>query len=760
VTVEKKVGKCDLGANWDGECSIIDLPGTYSLASRSPDEHVARQVVLGQIPGTPRPDVLVVVCDASNLERNLFLVTQVLELGRPTIVALSMGDLAEKQGRPVNVEKLAAHLRTPVIAVQAHKGLGVPELKRAIAHAGRSGKAHRLELPLPEVMAKHIESIRDALLREHRVATSAGGGGGASAAADGRGGVFEQAEFDAHLMLSMGDDEDLPDPRRENPRVKAALDAALTELTAADIDPVAAEIEAHYGYIAGITADVVVETSSGPHAGGGQTTVTDRIDRVLTHKLWGMGIFVLIMGLVFVSIFKWAAPVMTFLQDGVMGGMGRWLSAHMADGPLEDLLVNGVIAGVGNVVVFLPQIALLFLFLAILEDSGYMSRAAFLMDRIMSKVGLHGKSFIPLLSGFACAVPAIMGTRVIENRRDRLATILVLPLMSCSARLPVYTLLIGTFFGAAAGYGAWVQGGILLVMYALGTLTAFGMAFVFKRTLLKGPAPAFILEMPPYRLPHPRTVVTTVTQRSWQFLKRAGTLIFAFSVMMWAATHYPQTTHYSQDYAGQATNLQKQQESLEAGLSPAERAPLAWHRAHPDPANGEVPTFAPPSPDEAAADAPIKAQIDQVTAQRDDLQHTKEAEELRNSAAGQVGRFIAPVFAPLGFDWKLSIGVTGAFFAREVIISTMGIVYAVGDADETSTALQSKMQNAYAPHGPLVALALMVFVVYCMQCLSTLAIVKRETGHWKWLVFMFVYMTAMAYIAALIVFQGGRALGF
>lgn len=735
VTVEKKVGKCDLGGG--GECSIIDLPGTYSLASRSPDEHVARQVVLGQIEGTPRPDVIVVVCDASNLERNLYLVTQVLELGRPTVVALTMTDLAEKQGRRVNIEKLSAHLRASVVQVMAHKGVGVEELKKAIAHAGKLGDSlvHRLELLLPELMAKHVGLLRDTLIKE-----KLGGGGGISLTGHA---ARDQAEFDAQLMLSMGDDEDLPDPRREHPKVRAVLNTAMEELTAADIDPVAAEIESHYGFIGNVVADVVVETGPSTGAGassniswGGQSTTTDRIDRVLTHKICGMSIFVGIMGLVFVAIFAWAKPIMTFLQDGVFGGLGRWLGQHMAAGPLRDLLINGVIAGVGNVVVFLPQIAMLFLFLAILEDSGYMSRAAFLMDRIMSKVGLHGKSFIPLLSGYACAVPAIMGTRVIENRRDRLATILVLPLMSCSARLPVYSLMIATFFGT---WSIWGQGGIMLGMYGLGTLTAFGMAFIFKRTLLRGPAPAFILEMPPYRMPHPKTVVTTVVQRSWQFLKRAGTLIFIFSVLMWAGTHYPKPTSWSQDYAGEirqiTTGIEEKSQARDLQMD-----------------GGSF-----KKPERQAKYEELDLQVQALNKQIDEIRNRQDAEELQYSVAGRTGSLLAPIFKPLGFDWKLSIGVTGAFFAREVIISTMGIVYAVGDADETSVALQDKMRADYSP---LVAVALMVFVVYCMQCLSTLAIVKRETGHWKWALFMFVYMTGIAYFAALVVYQGGMLLGF
>jgi ferrous iron transport protein B len=343
-----------------------------------------------------------------------------------------------------------------------------------------------------------------------------------------------------------------------------------------------------------------------------------------------------------------------------------------------------------------------------------MSRAAFLMDRLMCRVGLHGKSFIPLLSGFACAVPAIMGTRVIENKRDRLATILVLPFMSCSARLPIYLLVIGTFFAASS---VFVRGGILLGAYALGTITAFLMAFIFKRTLLKGPAPAFILEMPPYRVPQPRVVLMTVARRCGDFLKRAGTVIFAFSVIMWAATHYPKPAHFTQDYDAKIAQLQQQETAADVSKDAA---------------------------------AELEGRIA-------DLQDQQQQEIMEHSAAGYVGKVIAPVFRPLGMDWKMSIGVTGAFFAREVIVSTMGIVYAVGDADETSVALQHAIRADYSP---LVGIALIVFVIYCMQCLSTLAIVRRETGGWKWPAFMFGYMTLLAYVAALLVFQVWHALGF
>jgi ferrous iron transport protein B len=743
VTVEKKVGRCSLktqnaklktqnrgsdavsgsGSGGEGEgaggewCSIIDLPGTYSLASRSPDEHVARQVVLGQIAGTPRPDVIVVVADASNLERNLYLVTQVLELGRPTVLALSMQDVAEAQGKRVDAEKLSVLLKVPVVPVQAHRGKGIDALKAEIAKASRH-TATPLTLALPEVMETHVERLKRILAEEGLAGT-------------------EQAAFDAHLMLSTGEDEaDVPDPRRDHPRVRAEIAAALAACEAAEIDPIGAEVEAHYAYIGSVVHECVREE----HApGANRVSRTDKIDRIVTHKVWGMAIFVGIMGLIFYSIFSLVDPLMRWINDsgGLFDRLKDVVNGHMAEGPLRSLLTDGVIAGVGNVVVFLPQIALLFFFLALLEDSGYMSRAAFLMDRVMSKVGLHGKSFIPLLSGYACAVPAIMGTRVIENRRDRLATILVLPLMSCSARLPVYLLVIGTFF---AGAGSLGRAGVLLTMYALGTLAAFGLAWVFKRTLLKGPAPAFILEMPPYRVPHWKVVIATVSQRCWAFLKRAGTLIFAFSVVMWAATSYPKPKTWTRDYGSELAKIEPQLKDLEFKAEQvAQPRTQVLGDARPEWLPGE------------------KERFENLSAQKEALENAQAEEVLEHSAAGRVGKFIAPVFRPLGYDWKLSIGVTGAFFAREVIVSTMGVVYSVGQADEESTALKDHLAAAYTP---LVGVSLMVFVVFCMQCLSTLAVAKRETGHWGWPVFMFVYMTGLAWVMAFLVYQGGLLLGF
>jgi ferrous iron transport protein B len=734
VTVEKKVGRCLLkgaegggGSGTEGaECQIIDLPGTYSLASRSPDEHVARQVVLGQIAGTPRPEVVVVVADANNLERNLYLVTQVLELGRPVVVALTMVDVAQGQGKKVDVDKLGRHLRAPVVQVQAHKGAGgtgLAELKAEIAKAAKRSVDGPLALPLPEIMETHIERLKRILASE-----------GLSAP--------DQAYFDAHLMLSTGDEQeeeiDLPDKRRGHPRVRAEITEALEACAAADVDPISAEVEAHYTFISSVVSDCVREETAGK---GHRVSKTDRIDRIVTHRVWGMGVFIGLMGVMFWAIFSWAQPVMDFLKDDVVGGLGTWIGGAMGEGPLRSLIVDGVFAGVGNVVVFLPQIALLFLFLAVLEDSGYMSRAAFLMDRLMSKVGLHGKSFIPLLSGYACAVPAIMGTRVIENRRDRLATILILPLMSCSARLPVYSLLIALFFGSTP----WLAALVMLSMYLLGTFTAFGLAWVFKRTLLKGPAPAFILEMPPYRVPHWKVVITTVSQRCWAFLKRAGTVIFAFSVVMWAATNYPNRTSGG-SLGREVAQLGAQVDAKQGELNEAKSRHVPGEEMH-----------------------RLEKEAEELRAALEVKSNELGQARLEGSAAGSVGRAIAPVFYPLGYDWKTSIGVAGAFFAREVIVSTMGIVYSVGDTENSTEALQGAMKADVWPAGtgragqkiwtPLVAVSLMVFVVFCMQCLSTLAVAKREMGHWGWPVFMFAYMTALAWVAAFVVYQGGMLLG-
>jgi ferrous iron transport protein B len=428
-----------------------------------------------------------------------------------------------------------------------------------------------------------------------------------------------------------------------------------------------------------------------------------------------------------VSIFIFADPLMGGVESAI-AWLGDVIAPVLPEGPIRDLWTDGIVAGVGGVVVFVPQIAILFMFLAILEDTGYLARAAFLMDRAFAKVGLHGKSFIPMLSSFACAIPGIMATRTIENRKDRLATIFVAPFMSCSARLPVYALLIGTFF---ATFSPAARGGIMLGCYALGILAAAGTAWIFKRSFLKGPTPAFILEMPSYKVPQLSQVVRSVVVNTGAFLKKAGTVIFCLSVILWALAYYPQLPEVRETQL--RAQVASQNEQAKADL------------------NAELNRIAAETGIQPSGPAPSHVNENEVIA----------GEQLRYSFAGRFGHLIEPVIKPLGYDWKMGVGLVGAFAAREVFVSTMGIVYSAGDSEDDTASLESAMLSDTYPDGrpvwtPLVAISLLIWFVLAMQCMSTLAIVRRETGGWKWPIGMLVYMNALAYVVCLGVYQIGR----
>ncbi|MEQ1921251.1 MAG: ferrous iron transport protein B [Pyrinomonadaceae bacterium] len=611
VTVERKEGAWTLEGK---TVNLIDLPGLYSLDATSLDEQIASDIIRGLQAGVPKPDAIIAVVDATNLERNLYLVTQMFEFGVPVVVALTMIDVFEKQGHEIDIEMLAAQLKTPVVAVNAKSGRGTQELAEKVA--GVIGTT-------PEIPYEYNQE----------------------------------------------------DPN-SGPHGK---------------------IFARYNFIANVVQESVWHSDHQSHR------ITDKIDRVLTHKFFGLVILVAILLLVFQTIFSWASLPMDLLEKG-FGAVGDFVKAEMPPGMLTDLLVDGIIAGVGGVVVFLPQILLLFLFISLLEDSGYMARAAFLLDKLMSRVGLHGKAFLPLISSFACAIPGIMATRTIESRRDRFATIMIAPFMSCSARLPVYTLMIGAFFGGKYVLGFVSVGALLmLIMYSIGIIVAIIVAAILKRTLLKAPPPPFLMELPPYRLPNLRTVLQNMITRAWLFLKRAGTVILAISIILWALMYFP-TRQLGPDSA------------RECGVE----------------------TVAECFP----------------------------SEQLKISYAGQLGHAIEPVIKPLGFDWKIGVALIASFAAREVLVSTLSIIYNVGkDENEESETLISAVRDAKTDDGkpawtPLTALTLMVFFVLAMQCMSTIAVVRRETNSWSWPLFMTGYMTALAYIAALITYQGGKALGF
>ncbi|HTA31346.1 MAG TPA: ferrous iron transport protein B, partial [Candidatus Cybelea sp.] len=491
--------------------------------------------------------------------------------------------------------------------------------------------------------------------------------------------------------------------------------SARQRLESAGIDWRGAAIEARYACITALHQRV------GSMAGTATETLSDRLDRVVTHKIWGMMIFVAVMALMFLSIFTFAQWPMDLLS-GMFRLAADTVARAMPPGELESLLENGVIGGVGAVVAFLPQICLLFMFIGLLEDTGYMARAAFLMDRLMSKVGLHGKSFIPMLSSFACAIPGIMATRTIESPKDRLVTILVAPLMSCSARLPVYTLLIG----ACITGGVLMQSLTMLCMYLLGIVVALGMAWLFKKTLLKGETPMLVMELPPYRRPVLKVVLRHMWDRSKLFLQRAGTVILGINILLWFLTSYPKHPDLAQRFQ-------------------AERATMIKSFSH-----------TPWTPAQTNALAQLDA--DQAAA------------NVQRSFAGYAGRLLEPAIAPLGFDWKMGIGILSSFAAREVFVSTMSIVYSQArpagqDEKALNRKLQTVLQEQKSPTGarvytPLRAITLMVFYVLALQCVSTVAVVRRETNSWKWPLFQWLYMGALAWLLAFATYQGGRLLGF
>jgi ferrous iron transport protein B len=693
VTVETKKGTLRYGGQ---TFDLIDLPGTYSLAPRSPDEMLAVDLILGQQTGEARPDVILSIVDASNLERNLYLTTQALEVGAPVVVALNMIDVAQAQGLRIDAERLSRQLGVRVVPIQANKGRGLEDLKRAIAAAAHDGAPGQTPL-FPDAFEREVAGLRDSL-----------------------GGDLSPFLL-RRLILDVGGYTEQRLAERYGETVRYQVQAVRQSLATAGCSVPAVEARTRYSWIRQATAGCIERPAQR------RVTWTDRLDRILTHKVWGTLVFLAVMFLVFEAIFEGARPAM----DGI-GVAKDWLADGvrnaLAPGPLTSLLANGVIGGVGSVIVFLPQILLLFAFIAVLEDCGYMARAAFLMDRLMARCGLSGKSFIPMLSSVACAVPGIMATRVIENRRDRLATILVAPLMSCSARLPVYTLLTAAFLPVRDanhpdGFPWWTPGLVLFGLYAIGLVVAPLMALLLKRTLLRGETPVFVMEMPMYKWPSARTVLRRMLDSGWAFLRRAGTLILASMIVVWALLYFTPDLREGIDYDQRIAAAQK---SLDEETDPSARAETQ----------------------------------DQINAWQE--------EWTQRSILGRFGRAIEPAVAPLGWDWRIGTAALASFPAREVVVGTLGIIYKVGKVDtddlraakdpgetDLGKALRATDWGQDAHRRIPVALSVMVFFALCCQCASTLAVIRRETRSWRWPAFTFAYMTVLAYLGALLVYQVG-----
>ena len=629
VTVEKRSGECMLPSG--SRVELLDLPGTYSLAPRSPDERIVREILDGQHADTPGPDRVVAVLDATNLDRQLYLALQIVRAGRPAIVVLNLMDEAEARGIQIDVPALERELGAPVLAVSAKTGRGLDRLRAAL-DPGTNGMEH----------------------------------------ANGHGNGHGNGNANGHVALALD-----------------ALDPARGYSTVEEI------------------VRKVVRRREGPDR------FRARLDRILTHRVLGPAIFVLLMATIFQSIYVWAQPSMELIEKGfsiVSAGARAWIPA----GPLRSLIADGVIAGSGTVASFLPQLAILFFFIALLEDTGYMARAAFLMDRIMGSVGLPGRAFLPLLSSFACAIPGIMATRTIENRNDRLTTIFIAPFMSCSARLPVYALLIGAFFSGRHVGPLSVAGLVLLALYAFGILAALVVAWTLKRTVLRGGRPLYVMELPPYRVPSWRSVFLTIRSRCLIFVQRAGTVIVAVSIVLWFLATYP-VNH------PETVSLQTRATAADASGSHAEASRLR---------------------NEAAGAA------------------------LRHSFAGQIGHAIEPALTPLGFDWRIGIGLLSSIAAREVMVSTMATVYNIDGTADPGSSLRETLPKVMNPHTgrplytPLVAASLMVFFALACQCMSTVAVARRETNSWRWPLLMLVSMNVMAWVASFAFFQAGRALGW
>lgn len=652
VTVEKKEGT--MYSQHGHPLTVIDLPGSYSLAARAPDEAVMRDVLLGRRADTPQPDRIVCVVDACNLDRHLYQVHQVMDLGRPVILVLNMMDLAADQGVKVHVARLEKTLGIPVIACEAINGRGLVELRMAMSRQDLPLPKHRWDIPA--AIAPAVSELQASLVDN-----------------DGKAPLIARAE--ALLLLTDHDAVRVAGSTPHHARTSEILETWKQRWKAAGTDWASTLVKSRFEEVNKLIAQVQERGARK------RRWTSDKLDELLTHSFWGWTAFLLVMGLMFWSIFTLAEHPMNFI-DGLMAALSDVVKDSMAPGDLRDLITDGAIAGVGGVVIFLPQILILFFFIGLLESTGYMARAAVLMDRLMGHVGLSGRAFIPLLSSYACAIPGIMATRTMDSFKDRVTTILVAPLMSCSARLPVYLLLIAAMVPGDT-VPASTKAFIMLVMYALGTFGALFFAWLFKRTVLKGEASLMIMEMPAFQLPALGTICKQMWERASAFLTQAGTVILALSVMLWALATYP-------------------------------KAP----------------------------------------------EGTPHQQALEYTAAGRIGKAIEPAIEPLGFNWQIGIGIVSSFAAREVFVSTMGVVFNSESEDEDTAKLRDSLRAAKWEDGrplftPLVCFNLMVYYVFAMQCLSTLAVTYRETGSWKWPALQAAYMTGTAWVLCWLVFNIG-----
>jgi ferrous iron transport protein B len=690
VTVEKKEGHVTINGY---QLTVVDLPGTYSLTAYTIEEIVARNFVLDE-----RPDVVVDILDASNLERNLYLATQLRELDTKVVFVLNMADLAGQRGAKIDGDKLSELLDVPVVFTVGNRNKGTQDLLRTIISVAEAD----IELPrtrrvyygkeIEKAIGELSEFIRDKasgklpynirwiaikLLEKDRIVKDR---------------ILQAVGPEGEMILG--------EAEKKRERLRGFFDE----------EPEIVMTDHRYGFVAGIVKEALKMVSRE------RVDVSRQIDQVLTNRLLGLPIFVFFIWAMFQLTFSLGAYPMNWIDVGV-GWLGQTVGGWLPEGILQDLIVDGMIAGVGSVIIFLPNILILFFCIALFEDTGYMARAAFLMDKVMHLIGLHGKSFIPLLMGFGCNAPAIMATRTLESEKDRILTILINPLMSCSARLPVYILLAGTFFGAKAGNA-------IFSIYALGIVLAILVGRLFRSTILTGRVAPFVMELPPYRAPMSKGLLIHMWDRSKIFLKKMGGVILIGSVVVWFLSAFPQKVEFSRDYEAEKATLSKQYQMLIAKAPGQTREGLLRE--------GEKAILA------------LEAQMAK--------------EKVEKSFIGRLGKLLTPVFSPLGMDWRGSVAVLTGFVAKEIVVSTMGVLYAAGaDEDEKSEALKSALKRSGMT--PLSAYAMMAFVLIYVPCVATVAVIRRETNSWKWTLFSIAYSTCLAWLVAFVIYQGGKLIG-
>lgn len=676
VTVEKKEGNLKYKGY---EIKVVDIPGIYSLTAYSIDEIIARNFIVEE-----KPDVVIDIVDTSNLERNLYLAVQFMELKVPLIIALNMADIAEKQGLKIERESFSRVLGVPLVFTVATKSQGLNELlDEVIKMVETKAKPEEGVIDYGKEVHLELDKLKNILAQDKELTKNY----------PSEWLSLKLLERDAEVTKRVRDS-------LYSDKIMTQVEKSITQLKNIFGDsPEAIIADRRYGYISGACREAVKKNPEE------RQILSDKIDQVLVNRVLGLPIFLTLIWLLFNFTFKLSGPLMGFIEMG-QGWLGNLFGGLLPDGSaIQSLIVDGIIGGVGSVLIFVPIIFLLFLAMALLEDTGYMARAVFIMDKLMHKIGLHGRSFIPMLLGFGCTLPAIMATRTIEDKNDRFVTMLVVPFISCGARLPVYALLIGAFFTER------ISGNILFSLYILGMVVAILMAKILRKYLFKGEAAPFVMELPPYRIPTIKGLLMHMWERGVIYLKKAGTIIFVGVLIIWVLSNFPWFPNYSKDYD---TLIEQAQN------------------------NEEIVT---------------------------QLENERAFEKLEMSYAGKMGKAIAPIFKPLGFDdWKLSVGLIGGFVAKEIVVGTLGTLHSVGEADEESENLRQKLQSQTRPDGskkfnPLVAYSIMIFVLLYIPCIAVIAAVKRETNSWKWPIFMVFYTTGVAWIASFIVYQGGRLLG-